>query len=201
MEATAEQLDALQELINIGVGQAASLLNEMVDSYIHLSIPIVKVLTTVEAYQELVTQYHQECLASVKLSFTGSFSGSAGLIFPTNSASTLVAVLTGEQLDSAELNELKIGTLSEVGNIVINGVIGSLSNVLTEHLNYSLPIYLEDTIENFLFSTYEDKSKILLAQTKFTIENLEIIGEFFLIFYLGTFNALINAIDKKIALI
>ncbi|SRR5579883_192091 len=200
MEATAEQLDALQELINIGVAQAANLLNEMVDSYIHLSIPIVKVLTDVEAYQELVSQYHQECLASVKLSFTGSFSGSAGLIFPTNSASTLFAVLTGEQLDSAELDELKIGTLSEVGNIIINGVMGSLSNVLMQHLNYSLPIYLDDTIENLL-SAYEDNATIILAQTKFTSEKLEIIGALILIFYLGTFNALINAIDEKIALI
>ncbi|MEH1768895.1 chemotaxis protein CheX [Nostoc sp.] len=201
MNVTAEELDALQELINIGVGRAASLLNEMVDSHIGLKIPYVKVLTATETYQELATRFHDDSLASVRLGFTGSFSGAAGLIFPTDSASSLVAVLTGEEPGSPDLDAVKIGTLSEIGNIVINGVMGSLSNVLKQHVNYTLPIYLEDTIENLLLSSYESDSKILLAQARFIIEELEIIGDIILIFHVGTFDALINAINDEIAVI
>ncbi|QLE45966.1 chemotaxis protein CheC (plasmid) [Nostoc sp. C052] len=200
MNITAEQLDALQELINIGIGRSASLLNEMVDSHIGLKIPFVKVLTAAEAYQELATRFHDDSLASVRLGFTGSFSGAAGLIFPTDSASSLVAVLTGEEPGSADLDAVKIGTLSEIGNIVINGVMGSLSNVLKQHVNYTLPVYLEDTIENLLLSTYESDSKILLAQARFIIEQLEIIGDIILIFHVGTFDALIKAINDEIAI-
>ncbi|MEH2069744.1 MAG: chemotaxis protein CheX [Nostoc sp.] len=199
MNVTTEQLDALQELINIGVGRAASLLNEMIDSHIGLKIPFVKVLTATEAYQELATRFHDDSLASVRLGFTGSFSGGAGLIFPTESASTLVAVLTGEEPGSPDLDAVKIGTLSEIGNIVINGVMGSLSNVLKQHLNYTIPVYLEDTIENLLLSTYESDSKILLAQARFIIEQLEIIGDIILIFHVGTFDALIDAINQEMA--
>ena len=200
MNVTTEELDALQELINIGVGRAASLLNEMVDSHIRLKIPVVKVLTANEAYQELTKRFHDEALASVKLGFTGSFYGTASLIFPTDSASTLVAVLTGED-PSADLDAVKIGTLSEIGNIVINGVMGSLSNVLKRHINYTLPIYLEDTLENLLLSAYESDSKILLAQASFTIERLEIIGDIILIFLVGTFDALINAMKDEMGII
>lgn len=200
MNVTAEELDALQELINIGVGRAASLLNEMVDSHIRLKIPVVKVLTAADAYQELTTRFHDQTLASVKLRFTGSFYGTASLIFPTDSASTLVAVLTGED-PSADLDAVKIGTLSEIGNIVINGVMGSLSNVLKRHLNYTLPVYLEDTLENLLLSAYESDSKILLAQASFTIERLEIIGDIILIFLVGTFDALINAMNDEMGII
>jgi chemotaxis protein CheC len=201
MNVTVDQLDALQELINIGVGRAASLLNEMVNSHIHLEIPVVKVLSATEAYQELDTRFHNNSLASVKLSFTGSFYGTAGLIFPTESASTLVAVLTGEEADSADLDAVKIGTLSEIGNIVINGVMGSISNVLKQHMNYALPVYLEDTIDNLLLPTDVSDSKILLAQARFTIEQLELIGDIILIFELGTFDALINAIDKEMTVL
>ncbi|MCC5667655.1 chemotaxis protein CheC [Nostoc sp. CHAB 5784] len=201
MNVTAEELDALQELINIGVGRAASLLNEMVDSHIRLKIPVVKVLTAADAYQELATRFHDQTLASVKLRFTGSFYGTASLIFPTDSASTLVAVLTGEKPGSVDLDAVKIGTLSEIGNIVINGVMGSLSNVLKKHLNYTLPVYLEDTLENLLLSAYESDSKILLAQASFTIERLEIIGDIILIFLVGTFDALINAMNDEIGII
>lgn len=201
MNVTADELDALQELINIGVGRAASLLNEMVDSHIRLKTPVVKVLTAADAYQELIKRFHDETLASVKLGFTGSFYGTASLIFPTDSASTLIAVLTGEDPGSADLDALKIGTLSEIGNIVINGVMGSLSNVLKRHVNYTLPVYLEDTIENLLLSAYKSDSKILLAQASFTIERLEIIGDIILIFLVGTFDVLINAMNDEMGII
>ncbi len=198
MNVTAEQLDALQELINIGVGRAASLLNEMVDSHIRLEIPFVKVLTASEAYQELATRFNDDCLAAVRLGFTGSFYGTAGLIFPTESASTLVAVLTGETPGSTDLDAVKIGTLSEIGNIVINGVMGSISNVLKQHMNYTLPVYLEDKIDNLLADANVSKSQILLAQARFTIEQLELIGDIILIFELSTFDALIKIINQEL---
>lgn len=198
MNVTVDQLDALQELINSGVGRAASLLNEMVDSHIHLEIPLVKVLSASEAYQELAKRFHDESLASVRLGLTGSFYGTAGLIFPTDSASSLVAVLTGEDASSNDLDAVKIGTLSEIGNIVINRVMGSISNVLKQHMNYTLPVYLEDTIDKLLLSTSLNDSKILLAQARFVIEQLEIIGDIILVFEVSTFDALINAINKEI---
>ncbi|MFQ4141066.1 chemotaxis protein CheC [Chlorogloeopsis sp. ULAP02] len=201
MNVTTDQLDALQELINIGVGRAASLLNEMVDSHINLEIPSVKVLTALDAYQELRTRFHDDSLATVKLGFTGSFYGNAGLIFPTESASTLIALLTGEEAGSPDLDEVKIGTLSEIGNIVINGVMGSISNVLKQHMNYTLPVYLEDTIDNLLLSANVSNSKILLAQARFTIQQLEIIGDIILVFEVGTFDALINAINEQMGVI
>lgn len=198
MNVTADQLDALQELINIGVGRAASLLNEMIDSHIRLEIPFVKVLTASEAYRELAIRFDSDSLAAVRLGFTGSFSGTAGLIFPTESASTLVAVLTDEEPGTADLDAVKIGTLSEIGNIVINGVMGSIGNVLKQHMNYTLPVYLEDTIDNLLLSTNVSNSKILLAQARFTIEELEIIGDIILVFEVATFEKLINIINEEI---
>ncbi|MBD2297864.1 chemotaxis protein CheC [Nostoc sp. FACHB-87] len=202
MNVTADQLDALQELINIGVGRAASLLNEMVDSHIHLEIPFVKILTATAAYQELNSRFNDTSLASVKLNFTGSFYGTAGLIFPTESASALVSVLTGEEPGSDDLDAVKIGTLTEVGNIVINGVMGSISNVLKQHMNYALPVYLEDKIDNLLLpANASEATKILLAQARFTIAQLELIGDIILIFEVGTFDALIHVIDEEISLL
>jgi chemotaxis protein CheC len=201
MNVTADQLDALQELINIGVGRAASLLNEMVDSHIHLEIPVVKVLTAAEAYEELNARFHNDSLASVKLNFSGDFYGTAGLVFPTESASTLVSILTGEEAGSDDLDAVKIGTLSEIGNIIINGVMGSISNVLKQHMNYTLPVYLEDTIDNLLLPNQISNSKILLAQARFNIEKLELMGDIILIFEVGTFDALINAINEEMAVL
>lgn len=200
MQLTNEQIDALKELVNIGVGRAASMLNEMVDSRINLEIPYIKILSAADLQQELVQKFNHDCFAAVRQSFSGSFSGVAELVFPTQSASKLVAVLTGENLGSPDLDAVKIGTLSEIGNIVINSVMGSISNVLKQHMSYALPIYLEDTVENLLTSNNISRSTILLAQASFTIEQLEIMGDIILIFEVNSFDALLHAIERELQL-
>lgn len=194
---TEEQIDALQELINIGVGRAASMLNEMLDSPIVLQVPSIKILNLSQLNQELVQKFTNGQLSTVKLSFTGSFSGMAELVFPTESAATLVALLTGEEPGTPDLDLVKIGTLSEIGNIVINGVMGSISNLLKQHMNYALPIYAEDSIEKLLqLENYNDRTVFLLAQARFSIEHLELIGDIILIFETSSFEVLIEAIDR-----
>lgn len=200
MQLTNEQIDALKELVNIGVGRAASMLNEMVDSRIILEIPYIKILSAADLQQELVQKFNHDCFAAVRQSFSGSFSGVAELVFPTQSASKLVSVLTGENLGSPDLDAVKIGTLSEIGNIVINSVMGSISNVLKQHMSYALPIYLEDTVENLLTSNNISRSTILLAQASFTIEQLEIMGDIILIFEVNSFDALLHAIERELQL-
>ena len=53
MRLTEKQFDALQELVNIGVGRAAGMLNQMVDSRIILEIPYIKVLNAADLHKEL----------------------------------------------------------------------------------------------------------------------------------------------------
>jgi chemotaxis protein CheC len=192
-------IDALQELINIGVGRAAYMLNQMLDSRIVLEIPIVNILTLSQIQIELEKRFNRDSLAAVKLNFSGSFSGKANLVFPTDSAATLVSLLTGEEIGSADLDSVKIGTLSEVGNIVINGIMGSISNVLNQHLNYAIPIYTEDSIKHILsLEKTVEQTIFLLARARFTIETLEIMGEIVLIFEMDSFGTLIKAIDEQL---
>jgi chemotaxis protein CheC len=197
---TAEQLDALQEFINIGVGRAASMLTDMVDSRISLQIPVVRVYQAKQLRQELVKQFDHQRFSAVRLNFLGSLSGSAELVFPTESAAALVSVLTGEDPNSPDLDAVKIGTLSEIGNIVINGVMGSISNLLRHQMNYKIPSYSENTIEHLLLSDYPvtDETVFLLAQARFTIEQMQITGDIILIFEMRSFDALLEAIDREL---
>jgi chemotaxis protein CheC len=195
-----EQLDALQEFINIGVGRAAGMLNEMVEAPIQLSVPVLTVLDRETLRQQLTDRLNDRQLSVVRLSFAGDFSGSAELLFPTESAAALVSILTGENKDSPDLDEVKIGALTEVGNIVINGVMGSISNLLRQQMNYSIPTYYENTIEKLLSSNslFDCNTIFLLAQAKFEIKQLEILGKLILIFEMTSFSELLNCIDREI---
>jgi chemotaxis protein CheC len=197
---TCEQLDALQEIVNIGIGRAAAMLNEMVDARIALEVPTIKLLRADQLRQVMLNRFNSQTISAVRLGFSGSLSGTAELMFPTDSASVLVAVLTGEDLESPDLDAVKIGTLSEIGNIVINGVIGSISNILEQRMEYKIPSYCEDTIENLLLSerNMTDDVVFILAQARFAIEQLEIVGDIILIFEMKTFDNLLKAIDRQL---
>lgn len=195
MQLTSHQVDALTELINIGVGRAAGVLNQMLQHHITLEVPNITVRSPRELKQGL-SGLVPGTVATVRMNFRGSFSGTTALVFPPASAAHLAAIISQEDPENSDLDSVRIGTLTEVGNIVINGVMGSITNVLTEYVSYSMPLYLEDTIENLLASHCADSgSVVLVAQTRFTIEHLEIEGNIILLFE-SSFEALLAAIDR-----
>ncbi|MDJ0718019.1 MAG: chemotaxis protein CheC [Prochloraceae cyanobacterium] len=197
MKPTSEQLDILTELINIGVGQAAGTLNEMIEFPIQLRVPFIKILPMVELENQLVENFQQDSLSVVQLNFQESFIGNANLIFPKESAVTLVSLLTDEKPESSKLNLLKIGTLTEVGNILLNNVIGSISNILQTPMRYLLPFYTEGNIDTIVLSKEtKSNSPVILATTCFEVKELEIKGDIILIFQVDSFKNLLSALEE-----
>jgi chemotaxis protein CheC len=196
MNVQEETVDAIRELINIGVGRAAGLLNDMTGTHIRLKVPEVKVLQFSDLVREqlLVDTVH---LSAVTLRFSGSFSGMSMLVFPEKSAAVLITALTGETIEEPELDALRIETLNEVGNIVNNAVMGSITNVLDERLTYTMPEYREGKIEDILG---EDRSSdydwVILAVSQFMLEDLDIVGNILMIFEIGALDTLLGKITK-----
>lgn len=189
------QIDALKELINIGIGKGASVLNTMLDSHIELSIPEVKILLSDILSYEMVS-LSADRASVVSLPFKGDFSGIARMIFPSESASKLVTAFTGEDIDIMELDTIRAGTLTEIGNIVLNAVIGTISNVLKLKLEYRVPTFREVFSKSLFSSTTRMHDSIIIyAKTSFLIRNLEIVGDLALFLEVGSYERLIKIID------
>ncbi len=196
MRLTPRHLDALSELMNIGVGRAAGMLNEMLGAPIELVVPTVKVLMISELATEL-TQTADDTYAFVRLPFQGPIQGTAALVFPPDSAALLVAALTGEEPGTPDLDSVRAGTLSEVGNIVINGVMGSFGNLLRLSLTYELPTYFEGLPEHLMErQLVEPDPTMILAHTSFAVRDLEIQGTILLVFEVRSFDSLLEAVDR-----
>ncbi|MCB1022097.1 MAG: chemotaxis protein CheC [Acidobacteria bacterium] len=174
-----EELDALRELINIGVGRAAGALNDMVGRNVRLNVPSVSVVPDDQIVRFLCAD-EEERLACVRLRFEGALRGVADLIFPSQSGSKLVALLSGEEPCTPGMDSLRAGTLTEVGNILLNGLLGSITNVVDEHLTYGLPMYLEETAGNIERSLRSiPDAAVLMAQAQFLVgkSEFEVAGE------------------------
>ena len=95
MQLTPEQLDALKELLNIGVGRAAGSLNEMLEKPIRLHIPSIRIGPIEDLRQEIKSDI-PGLQASVQLPFRGSFSGSTSFEAVAGIINLTVTPISGE---------------------------------------------------------------------------------------------------------
>ncbi len=199
MVVTEDQKDAFKEILNIGVGKAASSLSEMLDCPIKLEVPVVSVYAA-DAIIHGVKELSAERLASVRLDFKGQVNGSAALIFPPVSAVKLVGSLTGEIAGSPDMDSMMAGTLNEVGNVVLNCVMGTVGNLLYTHLDYSLPAYFEGSLFELMGSKAPNEHGILIVvQTVFTVEELKAEGSVFLVFDVESFETMMTGLAQHYA--
>jgi chemotaxis protein CheC len=190
----AEQLDAIKEMVNIGVGRAAAILSQMTGERVLLNVPVVELVprSDLETHLAMVSA---EALAGVELGFRGPFAGTVALVFPPQSASNLVKTLTGDDADDLDLDSVRIGTLTEVGNIVINGVMGSITNIIHEQVKYSVPSFFEGTMGGLVLADdIGNYSAVLLAQIGFSLESLRVTGDMVILFDMGSLDVLRDAI-------
>ena len=126
--------DALAELANIGVSRAAANLRKMVGKQVLLSVPSVEVVNQKTA-AALVGEREGDKLVAVRQTFSGSFSGRALLIFPQAKSLELIRAITGE----AGAEDIEDEALAETGNIILNGCLATMANILRQTLTISLP--------------------------------------------------------------
>ena len=132
------ELDALTELVNLGVSNAALSLREMVRSEVLLSVPKVTVVTPQEAVTRL-GERESKRLVAVRQDFEGDLTGRAILIFPEAKSMELVRAIVGSELAVEDIMELEQEALAETGNIMLNSCLATMANHFERSLRISLP--------------------------------------------------------------
>jgi chemotaxis protein CheC len=153
MQLTEDQIDALGELFNMGVGKGADALNQMLGCQIKIRVPQIQLLT-LKDLEKQNPNFGPKNVFTVNLDFKGSMAGNTTLAYPPQSAQNLVSTLTGEEPGSPELDSVTVETLSEVGNIIINSVMGSITNFTEQRLDYSVPHCAEDTLHKLISNQF-----------------------------------------------
>ncbi len=198
MDFSAKDLDVIRELINIGVGKAAGVLNDLLGSHITLYVPSIEVVTSEDLHKLNIPELHKEAeLDIVRLEFTGQFSGTSMIVFTPESGSNCVSILTDESPESPEFDAIKVETLTEAGNIVLNMIMGTVSNVIQECLDFRIPEYYQQKIGELLQNEIDDnKHDLLLAKAKFHSESQNVTGNVLIIFHPGTLAALVPRLKE-----
>ena len=179
--------DILQELMNIGFGQAAADLAQVIDLSIELSVPDIQLFKACDLQEHIGTEVESDREFSlVEQYFLGKFKGIALLVFPAKAGKQLVSLfgLQGQATSPSErLELLEKEAMIEVGNILIGACVGKITELLNDVVIYSPPRVMIQNVRNSTLpkNLFEPSSMAISMKTVFHFEQQEISGQLFLI--------------------
>ncbi|WP_332855601.1 chemotaxis protein CheC [Duganella sp. S19_KUP01_CR8] len=170
--------DALIEIFNIGVGQAAASMSAIVNEAVRMSVPSVSFINRTEAARLLDGKSPEaENICGVSQHYEGAFATEAILMFPEDKSLEIVRLMVGESVPLKELTEMEQEAMCEIGNIILNSCVGTLANIFQRELHGSLPQYHVGTSDEILVASGSlPDTVVLMLHIDFLLEKHQIHG-------------------------
>ncbi|MCF6410590.1 chemotaxis protein CheC [Pseudalkalibacillus salsuginis] len=137
--------DILKEIGNIGAGNAATALSELVNKSVDMTLPTVKLVPFHEVVQ--IVGGEETVVAATFFRVAGDAPGNMFLIFTLREAITLLRQLTGDpNIDEESIfhSEIARSALQETGNILAGSYLSSFSDFTGLNLSPSVPFLTVD---------------------------------------------------------
>ncbi len=191
------QIDVLKEIGNIGAGNAATALAKMLNRKIDMEVPRAKILEFHEVSETLGGA--ELPVVGILMKVTGDFNGSIMFILQQKAATVLVNMLMGRPIDVVEeFSEMDISALKEIGNILTGSYISALSALTNLKILPSVPQLAVDMAGAILSVPAIHFGKIgdtvLYIETAFSEGDERVVGDFFLVPDLETYDVLLKAL-------
>jgi len=196
-ELTEIEQDALAEIANMGVSRAANSLRQMVGEQVFLSVPTVQIVTR-QAASKLVERNNSKRLVAVQQSFEGPFGGRALLIFPEAQSLELVRSIVGDEHTLDDVIDLEQEALAETGNIILNGCLATIANMLHRTMRMSLPSIVRGDSAALFGSAASAEQSVLFLYIDFNIKKRDVRGFIALLMDLPSIAALKEIVNDYV---
>lgn len=171
---TEEQRDALQELANLAMGQAATRLARLLDTFIELSVPRVRVVRAEDAAQTLREMTGiDESVTAVRQGFRSDIKGEALVICRSSGVGHLCALVNDPYMHSAYDSVSQTELMFDVSNVLTGACVSCILNQLDRTPIFSPPgmlgekISLEDVFQSDVLAW----KVALLLEVNFALED------------------------------
>lgn len=196
------QHDALVELFNIGVGQAANALGEIVGEEVTMSVPTICFLPRAQAAL-LLAGAGEARVCGVRQHYDGGFRTEAIVMFAEQTCLDLVRLMVGDAVPADELSAMEQEAMGEIGNIVLNSCLGTLADLLERELCGSLPVVRIATGGALLASNDGNPAAtaplVMLLQIELALEAHRIDGQIAFVLDMAALQQLRGLVDSFLA--
>jgi chemotaxis protein CheC len=189
------ELDALAELVNLGVSRAAVSLREMVGEEVILTVPAISTVSSEQA-AEMIGGSRVGELVAVEQIFAGEVSGRALLIFPEVNSLELVRAVTGDAVPTSQIPDLVPEALCETGNVVLQACLGTMANMLRRTFAMDVPRLVRGRARDLF--PLKDSNAVLFVYINFAVGGRRIRGYIALLMDLPSLRALKDLVAEFI---
>ncbi|MFC1592415.1 chemotaxis protein CheC [Candidatus Omnitrophota bacterium] len=178
---TTVQLDALKEIGNIGAGNAATALSQLLGRKISIDVPQVRLLHLEKLSQIKILGKSSDISIAMSLKILGKLKGGMLVLFPQRSALTMIDILRGRKVGTTEVfNTEDESALSESSHIICCSYLNSVGQFL--NLYQLIPSVAETSIDSIdklakvmLKRFIKDETKYILPiENYMVIEGVEL---------------------------
>ena len=173
---TAIHKDVLKEIANIGAGNAATSLSEMLNQPVHMKTPVVHVVSFDEMMERAGGK--EEVQAAIHVALQGRLKGSMFFVIDPAEAEEFVGLLTGNKnLSLIEGDSFAISAFMELGNILTGSYVRALSDFTNLEIHQSVPSVAIDMLGAMLTAGLIEISQVsdhaIMIETVFSDETSE----------------------------
>lgn len=164
-----EQKEALQEIANIGMGQAGASIAKVLGEFVQLSIPRVLIVPPEEVPVALAWTIGDGPVSAVRQAFHSAMRGEAIVIYGEQRCNDL-ADLMGYDPDLDHAGEVEL--LLDVSNILVGACLGGIAEQLRMTIGFSAPSLMADSIplENLVRPGDVTWDSALLVEVNFRLK-------------------------------
>ncbi|MDA8335199.1 MAG: chemotaxis protein CheC [Peptococcaceae bacterium] len=200
-EFSSQALDALREVGNIGMGNAASSLAQLMNVRIDMAVPTASLLP----FEEIVEMIGgmEEVVACVYMKVLGDAPGTVLYIFDEESTYRILhSLLETCGVSSQMMTPLGESAIKEIGNVLTGSFISAIATLTGLSLITTVPLFSFDMLgavlsTSLIESGYTEKD-VLMIDTSFFQGRQEIKGHFFLFADPGSLNRLLGALGISV---
>ena len=194
------QLDALREIGNVGAGNSATALSQIINKRIDMNVPKVA-LVPIESVPDLVGG-PDAIVVGVFLRIYGKAPGNVLFLLPQKSAFYLVDTLMGREHGTTKsLDFMDESALMEIGNILSGAYLNAFFNLTHISMLPSIPALAMDMagaiLNIILVQLGQMGDQAMVIETQFLAEDDGIKGNFFLVPDPGSLGTLIKAVGVE----
>jgi len=194
------QLDVLKEIGNIGAGNAVTALSKLINKKVNMTVPKVQIVDFKSLPDILGGADNQ--VVGILLRIKGDIQGYIMFILEKKYSCILLNLLMDKNLtDTSELSEIDISALKEIGNILAGSYLSSLSSLTGLKVLSSIPDMTIDMAGAILSFPAIEFGKVgdsvLFIETEFMENNYAVVGDFFLIPDVESYDTLLRALGVE----
>lgn len=187
------QMDALKEVGNIGAGNAATALSQLLNSKIDMTVPSVNIIPFDDVFAKIGGE---EVVIGVIVRVLGDTPGNILFIFERAVALKLINQLTGIQEE--EIGEMGNSVLCEIGNIISSSYMNAIARFTNLVITASVPAVTYDMLGAILSTTFIESGQyddsVLDIETIFLQDETEVGGHFYYIPMPGSLEKILKAL-------